>query len=190
MAMKVFPYQDGEVCPEYLKEVTIETLNHPSIIKMKNKTTMQRLKKKQEFILASLILTEFAPNGDVYDLSTNHNAELVNNEKLVRTYFRQLIEGIEYLHNNNLAHLDIKAENLLLDEHFRLKIADFDMVTRLDDVENHGKGTAIYRPPEICDGTVEDLKAVDVYAAGITLFVLRFGNMPYLEDQEYLGYQL
>ena len=47
--------------------------------------------------------------------------------------FRQLVEGLQYLHETmGVVHRDIKPENLLIDKHFRLVIADFNFATRLE----------------------------------------------------------
>ena len=57
-------------------------------------------------------------------------------ENLVRNLFLQLIEGLEYLHSKGIVHRDIKPENLLIDENYRLVIADFNFATRLEPVFN------------------------------------------------------
>ena len=69
-----------------------------------------------------------AKYGDLYRL-VEYNERL--SESLVRHLFQQLIEGLEYLHKKGVVHRDIKPENLLIDEEFRLIIADFNFATRL-----------------------------------------------------------
>lgn len=44
-------------------------------------------------------------------------------------YFKQLITGVEYLHERGVAHRDIKPENILLDDNDDVKISDFGMAT-------------------------------------------------------------
>lgn len=75
-----------------------------------------------------------AKHGDLYRL-VEYNDRF--SEGLVRNLFLQLIEGMEYLHKKGVVHRDIKPENLLIDEEFRLIIADFNFATRLS-VESAG----------------------------------------------------
>ena len=46
-------------------------------------------------------------------------------EKMVRMYFKQLIAGINYIHEEGVYHRDIKLENILFSEDLNLKISDF-----------------------------------------------------------------
>ena len=68
---------------------------------------------------------EFCERGDLFSLLgqkyLSHDDHLA--ERLC--LFKQLVQGLTYLHNNGIAHRDIKPENLLLTRHCRLKITDF-----------------------------------------------------------------
>lgn len=44
-------------------------------------------------------------------------------------YFKQLLAGLQYIHQRGVAHRDLKPENVLLDEHDNIKICDFGMAT-------------------------------------------------------------
>jgi len=54
-------------------------------------------------------------------------------ENLIRFLFVQLVEGLMQLHNNGYVHRDIKPENLLIDNKFRLIIADFNFASKLEE---------------------------------------------------------
>src|SRR5690606_5457236 len=106
---------------------------------------------------------------------------LTQDEKLVRTYFHQFVEGLEYLHSQGIAHLDLKPDNLLFGEDHKLKIADFDLSYICGDDSIRGKGTINFRAPEIKDYECKKPFAADIYSAGIILFALMFGYLPYDE---------
>ncbi|RZJ37213.1 MAG: hypothetical protein EOO18_06165 [Chryseobacterium sp.] len=55
---------------------------------------------------------------------------LLSHEMIIRTYFHQLIEGIEYIHSQGVAHLDLKLENIMLGDSFELKIIDLQFVAK------------------------------------------------------------
>lgn len=65
---------------------------------------------------------EIAEYGELFNII---DATPIFSEKLARHYFKQLINGIEQLRNCNIAHRDIKSENILIDKNFCLKICDF-----------------------------------------------------------------
>jgi serine/threonine protein kinase len=68
------------------------------------------------------IVLELITGGELFDKIV---AESRFDEKTARFYFRQLIKGVKYCHNQGVCHRDLKPENLLLDEHSDLKISDF-----------------------------------------------------------------
>jgi len=123
---------------------------------------------------------ELAPFGDFADFLLNKR--FFKDERLARTYFHQLIEGIEYLHSQNVAHMDLKLENLLLGADFKLKIADFDLAYVEGDRIIRGKGTCNYRAPELRERLCQNVKAADIFSAGIILFTFKTGGFPCLED--------
>jgi serine/threonine protein kinase len=63
----------------------------------------------------SYLSLEFAKYGDFFDLISQAGGLP---ERLVRPLFLQVLDGVEYLHKMNIAHMDLKIENILLDENF------------------------------------------------------------------------
>ena len=60
--------------------------------------------------------------------------QTLSNEK-IRKYYRQLVLGLDYIHNfANVVHRDIKPENLLIDKNDNLKIADFGISTIFENI--------------------------------------------------------
>ena len=122
---------------------------------------------------------EYAQHGDLFTFLKKKG--FISDEKLVRTYFHQLIEGLEYLHKNDVFHLDIKPGNLLLSDDFTLKIADFDLSVIGRGPDIRGKGTKNYRAPEMGCEEVPDYAAADIYSAGIVAFLMMSGCLPSTE---------
>jgi len=179
MALKLFPYEDNQPNKSFTNESAFLGLSHENIISFKYIEPCQKVKHKDKSSLASYIIMELAPYGCFTTLLKETN--LFKNEKLVRTYFHQLIDGIEYLHSKSVAHLDLKIDNLLLGAGFKLKIADFDCSYKPGDENVSGRGTKNYRAPELRERSCTDPFAADIYAAGVILFVLLTGCFPYVE---------
>ena len=88
----------------------------------------------------------FAKYGELYRL-VEINERL--SEPLVRYLFKQLMDGLQYLHQKiGVVHRDIKPENLLIDKNFRLVIADFNFATRLTPSISIGAGSLLSRSLE------------------------------------------
>ena len=105
-------------------------------------------------------------------------------EKDAKMYFRQLIDGLEYLHENlEVVHRDIKPQNILFDANNNLKIADFGSAQYI----KHGRdeltssaGTFAFMSPEMHGGSrVYRGKPTDIWAAGITLYYMIEGKTPF-----------
>lgn len=177
-ALKVFPNSTSGVV-HYSKEFVLSSLSHPNIIKC--------IPIKCHTDTFYGLLTEFADFGGVLDLVMKG---VVTSEVLIRTYFHQLVQGIEYLHSQRLAHLDIKLENLVLGSDYKLKIIDFDQVQSIGDKKMKYRGTPSYRPPEVLDQKCDNLGAVDIYSAGIVLFAMIAREFPFKELANENGFSL
>jgi len=193
-AMKIFSHKGQQPHPYFKNEARFASLKHPNIIDMVYYEDEKDTLYKGELKKVSYILMEYAPYGDFFDFVTKYRDEL--DEKLVRTYFRQLISGIEYLHSCRVAHLDLKPENLLLGADFNLKIADFDLSHVCGDNKILSRGTRYYRGPEFFKSSSSDpeIKSPfpsDIYSAGIILFILKSGGIyPHAETNTLEGIDL
>ena len=187
-AMKVFGHSNGEPHLYYKNESRFASLQHPNVVRnlyfeSERKSRLENVEKQ-----ISYIITEYAINGDFFSFMKK-NRKYVD-EKLARTYFRQLIEGLEFIHQNGVAHMDLKLENLLVGNDYNLKIADFDMAHFKDDAIIIGSGTRNYRGPEVIKGKCNNPKAADIFSAGIVLFALKTkGGFPHFETNTEGGLQ-
>jgi serine/threonine protein kinase len=180
MAMKVFPHIDGNIHPSFHREVRSSSLSHPNILSVEEAHGNKKMMIDNKLTDVSTVMMEWAPHGDF--LTLLKRKKLSDDEKVVRTYFRQLIEGVEHLQSKGMAHLDLKLENLLMGKDFLLKLIDFEFSCFIEKGIENGRGTPNFRAPEVRQAKCTDPGAADIFSCGILLFVLRFGDLPYLED--------
>ena len=116
------------------------------------------------------IVLEYASHGELFDYLVSHQ-KLEEEEAM--NFFRQLISGLEYLHNLRIFHRDLKPENILLDEHLNLKIADFGFARfAKDNIANTSCGSPHYVAPEVLRGEPYDGRAADIWSCGVILYAL------------------
>ncbi|KAM6962609.1 testis-specific serine/threonine-protein kinase 6 [Aplochiton taeniatus] len=99
-----------------------------------------------------------------------------------RIMFTQMISAVNYLHQNNIVHRDLKCENVLLTADNRVKITDFGFgrfSVGYPELSNTYCGSAAYAPPEVLLGVPYDAKKYDVWSLGVILYVMVTGCMPY-----------
>jgi len=179
-ALKMFPHSKNGICRNYQHEARFAKLKHPNIINFLDHVDAKEIMVKGQREKISYILMEYAPYGDFFDFVVGHPMDQI----LARTYFHQLIEGLEYMHNMGCAHLDLKLDNLLLGNDFQLKITDFDLSYFPGDEKTVSRGTIFVRAPELKNQTCKNYQAADIFSAGILLFVfLTGGGLPQKEDQ-------
>jgi len=185
VVMKTFPYLEENIHPTFLNELLFCNLSHPNIITILEARSNMKGSCDGKVVKMSYLLLELAPFGDFHNLIAGTSC-FTKNEKLVRTYFHQLIEGLEYLHNQGITHMDLSLGNLLLGDEYILKITDFNLSTSANGtrVYTGGRGTKNFRAPEVKEGTCRNPKAADIYSAGIILFSLLTKSLPILEDSQ------
>jgi serine/threonine protein kinase len=178
VVLKTFPMR-ARINEGYLREkLHLARLDHPFIIQLYEAgdlATSTVLKIEEE---VSYLALEYASYGDVLEVisKNGHFSEI-----LARSMFHQLINAISYLHSENIAHLDLKVENLLLGEDLNIKLIDFDLSQVLGSSSFESKGTPGFRCPELKNGSCTDFKAADVYSCAVILFILLSGFPPYRE---------
>lgn len=154
---------------------TLAEISHPNIIKLYDHFI--------EFNMCFLIL-EDCENGDIASYISNNN---ISKNELIRLCY-EIINAIDYLHSQNVCHLDIKPSNILIDRSGRVKLADFGMSNSYYGLCNRDRvGTRLYRAPEVFDEKPFDPFKADVWSLGMSLYYIVFGNLPYHDFKEWVS---
>ena len=124
------------------------------------------------------IIMEHVPGNSLRSYVKRKTLRKVD-EPEARRLFEQVVQGIQYCHSLNIAHRDVKMENILLDENSNIKIIDFGFATC-----NAGKtkafcGTPSYMAPEIVERMDHFAPPADIWAMGILLYALLTGTFPF-----------
>jgi len=186
VALKFMAKADESWAKEQSKQVVTEIeslkqIRHPNVMKLYAYNLNARYPtKKKEKIDTVLLVLEFAPCGEIFDILYYTSAlEPV----LARTYLRQSIFGLEACHNAGVAHRDIKPQNLLLDCRFNIKLTDFGLSKVFESdadavMKTTYVGTRGYQAPELLLDQQYDLQC-DVFSMGVVLFILITGYPPF-----------
>ncbi|XP_014299270.1 serine/threonine-protein kinase 17B [Microplitis demolitor] len=130
-----------------------------------------------------VLVLELAPGGE---LQMVLDRDEVPEERQVVRLLRQILEGIAFLHSLNVAHLDIKPQNLVLTGEFPdcdVKLCDFGISRYISQGADIREilGTPDYVAPEVLNYEPISL-ATDMWSVGVLLYVLLTGCSPFGGD--------
>ncbi|KAL7421110.1 hypothetical protein Q5752_003994 [Cryptotrichosporon argae] len=169
----------NETEKDYVKKLTSEfcissTLHHINVVE-----TVDLVQDEQQHWCEVM---EYCPGGDLY--AVIKKGGMSSGE--VECTFKQILQGIQYLHSMGVAHRDIKPENLLLDGRGHVKITDFgvsDVFRMCWEKKTHLSkglcGSEPYIAPELFDHKEYDARLVDVWAAAIVFYCMQFQELPW-----------
>jgi serine/threonine-protein kinase ULK4 len=133
------------------------------------------------------IIFEYCPGGDLLKL-IEEDRKLP--EKTVKKFAYELVEGLSYLHENSIIYADLKPTNILINEFSNLKLGDFGLSKKIQDLmqsnigdDGQGKksssGTPYYMAPELFqdDGVLSFYS--DFWSLGCIMYELAVGKPPF-----------
>ncbi|MBU0629644.1 MAG: serine/threonine protein kinase [Candidatus Margulisbacteria bacterium] len=126
----------------------------------------------------SFCVLEYLDRGDLSKIIKEHGGIEPSGlpHLLALNYLRQITSGLGYLHSIGLIHNDIKPENIMMDENGALKLIDLGVASSYP-IGIH-TGTPKYYSPEKAKMSEIDQRA-DIFALGITFFMMIFGRHPF-----------
>ena len=102
-------------------------------------------------------------------------------EQVAKFIFKQIILTLQYIHNHNIVHRDIKLDNILIDLDNNIKICDFGVskIIRNNESMIEQCGTPAYIAPEILLNRGYEGFGVDIWSAGVVLYAMLSGTVPF-----------
>ena len=150
-----------------LREIMImKRLNHKNILQLLEVVTSKPF-KNNNFEKNAYLVFEYME----HDLCSLIHSKIDYEKSQIKLILYQLIKGLEYLHNNNVLHRDIKPQNILLNNKGEVKIGDFGLSRIFQDNLKNKKYTnrvvtRWYRAPELLLGDIEYGPVFDLWSLG------------------------
>lgn len=138
-------------------------------------------------------IKEYAKNGNLRDFQVKILKRGYFSESLICYFACQILNGIKYMHICKVAHLDLKPQNIVIDQNLNAKIVDFSisLIYKTKEPEDNIKlpivSSSFYMSKEILNSEiikVKDLHKIDLYSFGVTLYNLAFAKYPYGLEKE------
>lgn len=159
-----------------LREISVlKDLRHPSVVQL-----LDVLLADQKLFLVF----------EYMDMDLKHLMDTVKGplpHPLVKSYLRQLLEGVAFCHGRRVLHRDLKPQNLLVDARGRVKLADFGLARAFGipvRAYTHEVVTLWYRAPEILLGAKFYSTAVDVWSLACIYAEMAGGRTLFPGDSE------
>ncbi len=191
LAMKVFkPMKKVNIMLEnFRKEVdSMKNFKHENLINIiaanENGIYVDNCGKSHNIMYLGI---ELAENAELFDFISDPGRRF--SEKMARILFKQMIYGLNSMHQLGVAHRDMKTENMFLDKDFNLKVGDFGFSKFMDISHNSGLlktqlGTLGYQSPELVEGQPYNGIDNDIFACGVILFILVNAYPPFREAKK------
>ena len=143
-------------------------LNHPNIIKMYDHFEGEGL---------YFLILEYCQKGTVDDLINPGKGMQLDT---VFSLLAQLASALSYMRSKNMSHMDIKPSNFFIDNHGKLKLADFGLARSCDNtLIDKNNATYAFMAPEIILKQDFDPTKADMWALGVSIYYMAFGKLPW-----------
>jgi len=126
----------------------------------------------------------------IFTLNKNYDNDKYD-EKLIKSWILDIAKGIKFLHDNNIAHCDIKSDNIVLGKDGHCKLADFGNSLRINEDDNENflrtQGNIYFFPPELVEEKEKDkknidYKPVDIWTFGVSIYTCIYKCLPFVPE--------
>jgi serine/threonine protein kinase len=156
----------------------LRSLDHPNIVKYFQVDVSQEDSSVD-------IITEYVPSGSLFALLEKYKGL---SESVIQNYTKQLLEGLSYLHENEVVHRDLKSANILVTENSTLKLTDFGCSRRFDSDSNGQsrsfKGSPYWMSPEMVLKLGHSYPS-DIWSLGCLIIEMATGRPPWSNYSKY-----
>ena len=178
-----------------------ETINHSEIKIhgiLKNKH-IPEIYGYYKIYNSSCIAMEFDKYGDIESFKRKILKRSSLSESLVLYIAGGILEALFYIHTKyKIIHMDIKQQNVLIDDFLMIKLTDFSVSINYKSQKNYISlpmvGTCYYMSPEVLGKKrilVSEASKIDIYSFGVLLYLLAFYDYPYklndIDSKDYSG---
>ncbi|XP_013617006.1 PREDICTED: mitogen-activated protein kinase kinase kinase ANP1-like [Brassica oleracea var. oleracea] len=154
------------------EESILSSLSSPYVVKYIGSNTTT-----ENDTLTYNLLMEYVPGGSIHDLIKSSGGKLP--EPVIRTYTRQILKGLMYLHGVGIVHCDLKSQNVMIGGE-TAKIADLGCAKMAGNGSLDFSGTPAFMSPEVARGEEQSF-AADVWALGCMVIEMATGLSPWPE---------
>ncbi|CAG8474800.1 5382_t:CDS:10 [Funneliformis caledonium] len=183
MAVKQVELPTGQSANEERKKSMLDALQREISLlqELQHENIVQYLGTEHKKKTLNIFL-EYVPGGSVATMLNNYGPL---EEPLIRSFNRQILQGLNYLHEKDIIHRDIKGANILVDNKGGVKISDFGISKKVEDQimatslsRPSLQGSVFWMAPEVVKQTSYTSKA-DIWSLGCLIVEMFTGTHPY-----------
>lgn len=133
------------------------------------------------------VVTSFASEGDLFSWCEGGVPPGRQREHVVHPLARQILKGVQQLHDMGILHRDLSLENILMSKtencELLIRIIDFGMASTTRHLQNCVRGKASYQAPELHAEEEYDAFLSDAFSIGVTLYAALVKDYPWLSTR-------